>query len=478
VDHTTPTTQDDLAPIPASNAPLHCALVVAWCPGTQHLGSVSLFPRGSTPRVLGRGVSTGAGDERVVFHEQRPGAFHPLPPLSQRWLSRRQLLIVPDDQGLRIENLGKAKLLLNGAPTRQAEVRPGDSLRVGSQLLLYCTLRPTHVPMLRSYPQTCLGKIGAPDAHGLIGESPGMWRLRDQAALVANAPGHALILGESGTGKEHVARMIHELSARRGRKLVSRNAATFPATLIDAELFGNERNFPNPSMAARPGLVGEADGGSIFLDEIAELPEELQAHLLRVLDSHGEYQRLGATRRERSDFRLICATNRIPESLKHDLLGRLTLRVETPALAERREDIPFLLLHLLERAGRSTLEVRERYFDDWDGQRGTPRIDVELVEGLLMHRYRQNVRELDTLLWLSILNSPSSELTLVDEVRARMVQSVSAVPLTAAMIRQALARHGGNQSKTWQELGMPSRYALIRAMKRFGISGKDDDPPP
>ena len=469
----TQTTQDERSALAPADVVHHLALVVVWSPGAPSFqGTVALFPEGSEARSIGRGDSRNAELERAVFHEQRPSTFHALPSFQQKWLSRKQLVVVPHEGALCVENTGRASLRVNGQATDGTLVRPGDAVRIGANLLLYCSLRPTHLPVLRSYPPSGVGAFGAPDAYGLIGETPCMWRLRDQAALVASAPGHVLILGESGTGKEHVARMIHELSARRSRKLISRNAATFPATLIDAELFGNEKNFPNPGMIARAGLVGEANGSSIFLDEIAELPEELQAHLLRVLDTHGEYQRLGAAGRQRSDFRLICATNRGPDSLKHDLLGRLTLRLETPPLSERREDIPFLIQHLVQRAGRSTLEVGSRYFDDWDGERGTPRISIELVERLLLHRYAQNVRELDALLWLAILNSPGGELALVEELKERLAHAVPRDAITEDDVRRALARHEGNQSKAWRDLGLSSRFALIRLMKRLGIEAR------
>src|SRR5256885_12859655 len=105
--------------------------------------------------------------------------------------------------------------------------------------------------------------------------------------------------------------------------MVSRNAATFPAGLIDVELFGNVANYPNHGMPERPGVVGEADGSTLFLDEIGELPTELQSHLLRFLDERGEYTRLGDARRRTSDVRVVAATNRALEDLKHDLAARL-----------------------------------------------------------------------------------------------------------------------------------------------------------
>src|SRR4029077_9274313 len=126
-----------------------------------------------------------------------------------------------------------------------------------------------------------------------------------------------VIAGQSGSGKELVAQAIHALSGRADRRLVSRSAATLPEALIDAELFGNAKNYPNPGMVERSGLIGEAHGSTLFLDELGELPHAAQAHLLRVLDG-GEYQRLGEAQARVSDFRLVVATNRILSSLKPD----------------------------------------------------------------------------------------------------------------------------------------------------------------
>ncbi len=137
-----------------------------------------------------------------------------------------------------------------------------------------------------------------------------MWQMRERIAFAANAGKHVLLHGESGTGKELAARALHALSSRAGKPFVSRNAATLPSGLIDAELFGSARNYPNAGMPERAGLVGQADGGTLFLDEIAEIPAEQQAHLLRVLDADGEYQRLGEATTRRSDLVLVGATNR------------------------------------------------------------------------------------------------------------------------------------------------------------------------
>ena len=166
---------------------------------------------------------------------------------------------------------------------------------------------------------------------------------------------HVLVLGESGTGKELVAQAIHALGPRSGRRLVARSAATVPATLIDAELFGNAPSYPNAGMAERPGLVGEADGSTLFLDEIGELPVELQTHLLRLLDG-GDYQRLGDARRRTADLRVVGATNRPTGQLKADLAARFPLRVHAPGLHERRDDVMLVARHVL----RELVEERRR----------------------------------------------------------------------------------------------------------------------
>ncbi len=130
-----------------------------------------------------------------------------------------------------------------------------------------------------------------------------------------------LLLGESGAGKELAARALHVLSRRPG-VMTSRNAATLPDSRGGRQLFGTPRTEPG-GMPERRGLIGEANGSTLFLDEIGELSQTMQAHLLRVLDHGGEYQRLGDSSRLFSDFRLIAATNRDPSTLKHDFLARL-----------------------------------------------------------------------------------------------------------------------------------------------------------
>jgi two-component system nitrogen regulation response regulator GlnG/two-component system response regulator HydG len=284
-----------------------------------------------------------------------------------------------------------------------------------------------------------------------------------------------LLLGESGAGKELAARAIHGLSRRSAALMVSRNAATFPPGIIDAELFGNVKDYPNPGMEARPGLIGEADGSTLFLDEIAELPSQLQAHLLRVLDAGGEYQRLGDAKMRRADLRIVAATNRDPTDIKEDLLARLTLRVTVPGLGDRCEDIPLLVRHVLGVAAAENPKIGERFFADRDGGRGEARIDPELIEMLLRHRHSHHVRELEGLLWQAISQSEGSYIALTDGVREQFVMEQPTVEseeeLTAERIRGCLERHYGKVSRAWRELGLKSRYALYRLMKKHEIAG-------
>jgi DNA-binding NtrC family response regulator len=269
-----------------------------------------------------------------------------------------------------------------------------------------------------------------------------------------------------------VARALHALSERAGRPLVARNAATFPETLIDAELFGNAANYPNPGMKARPGLIGEADGSTLFLDEIGELPASLQAHLLRVLDS-GEYHRLGESSTRRAEVRIVAATNRDPAALKHDLLARLVLRVAVPSLVDRREDVPMLAHHLLAQTIREDAEIGERFCDD-DGR---PRVAPGLVAALVEHGYTLHVRELASLLWRAIASSLGSVIELTEALEAELArgpapEAIAPETLTPEEIEAALQRNEFVQERAWRDLGLKNRFVLIRLLRKHGIEPK------
>ncbi|RYE89901.1 MAG: sigma-54-dependent Fis family transcriptional regulator, partial [Myxococcales bacterium] len=392
---------------PAHDAsPWGLALVVIWTPHEPHLLGACLLPTASGASVFGRGDSPPeTGQPRLLLRQQRPGDAVALPSTNAR-LSRAQLRVSPGPDSLVLDNLGLCPLLWRGQEVRRAEVSAGDVVALGQQMALLCVRRPRLLPGGTAEASFAFGEA---DEHGLVGESPAAWTLRGEAAFLARRGEHVLVQGPSGSGKEILASALHALSSRRERTLVSRNAATIPEALVDAELFGNARNYPNPGMAERPGLIGQAHQSTLFLDEFAELPESVQAHLLRVLDA-GDYQRLGDASVRRSDFRLIAATNRPLSALKEDVAARFLLRLRLPGLDDRREDVPLLARHLLRRIGARDREAVQRFFPGGD-VRGEPRVSRDLAMSLVLHPYATHVRELLALLWDSVRQSPGDELT-------------------------------------------------------------------
>jgi two-component system nitrogen regulation response regulator GlnG/two-component system response regulator HydG len=364
-------------------------------------------------------------------------------------------------------------LLVNGSRVTEAVVRAGDTLTLQNSVV-FLVVRRSGMPALGSYPARFAFPFGDADPHGMVGESPVAWALRDALAFAASSAHHVLLHGPSGAGKELAARTIHGISSRSEGSFVARNAATLPEGLVDAELFGNLKNYPNPGMPERRGLVGEADRGSLFLDEVGELPASLQAHLLRVLDRDGEYQRLGEARSSRADFRLIAATNRSPQELKHDLLARFASRIAIPALETRREDIPLLIRHLLERA-RAATPALARFFAP-EGAR----LDPTLVELLLRHPYTHELRELDRLLWVAASTSPGQYIAATPEVFAELGGQGVAPPaevlaeLGRAEVEQALAAASGSVTRAARALGLKNRFALYRLMKRHGLAAEEE----
>jgi DNA-binding NtrC family response regulator len=429
-------------------------LALAWClADPDRVGEVALVPQGP-------GVYLGRGEEATAqFVRIRPRGRRPMGPLAGRLLSRRQLELTSDGEQLHLVNVGSCALKVGGEVVQKATLSVGQAFELDKQLVLVVVSRRPLPAELAADPP-----FGRADAQGLVGESMAMWELRAKLWFLARRPEPVLVLGESGTGKELVARALHTGAG----PFVSRNAATLPEGLLDAELFGNVRNYPNPGMAERPGLIGAADGGTLFLDEIGEMPELLQAHLLRVLDRDGEYQRLGEARTRRAAFRFVAATNRAPEMLKHDLLARMPLRVSVPGLPARPEDIPLLIRHLLQDV-RTDPELASRLFEG-----DSARISPELVLALLSHSYTHHVRELQTLLWLAIETSPGRALVLTPELREKLAHregmpSAPVQELDMEQVKAALEESAGSVTKAAKVLGLSSRYALYRLMRKYGL---------
>jgi two-component system nitrogen regulation response regulator GlnG/two-component system response regulator HydG len=430
--------------------------------------------------TLGRGEPL-ADDPapRTTLHQIRPGRTVAGPPIANARISRLQLVIEPiGEDELRVRSVGRATMRIAGKPTTDGTARAGDVVEIHNAAVFLVISRAVSPPAPSANVDAEF-PYAAPDRFGIVGESEAAWRLREVLAFAAATDRHVLLLGESGVGKELAGRAVHGLSARRDRAFVARNAATMPETLIDAELFGNVKSYPNPGTPERPGLIGEADGSTLFLDEIGDLPEKCQVHLLRVLDAGGEYTRLGESRPRRSSFRLVSATNRAPDLLKHDFLARFTHRIEIPGLPDRRDDIPLMLAELLRRTAHQHPALARRFFERRRGEIAEPRLAPDLVVRLLRHPFTHHVRELDRLIWLALGTAEADYIGLTPAVEAELKDSAeSAVEideLDRETLARALADHGRSPTRAAKALGLKNRYVLLRLLKKHGLSSGSDE---
>jgi len=444
-------------------------LLMLWNSDEPHTIGAFLAVAGissSRTCVFGRGPAR-SDDEgpRLAAVLQRPSGNELLPPFESPSLSRVQLLIRGFSlDRMEISNVGRRRFSVNGRAVTESAIEPGDVIELGPQLVLMCILRPRHVG---TWVPAAMPPFGEPDAHGFVGESLAAWKLRSELAFVSPRRGHVLILGNTGTGKELIANAVHSGSNRIG-PLVARNAATIPEALVDAELFGNMRGYPNPGMPERKGLFGAAHSGSLFLDEFADLPSSGQAHILRVLDA-GQYHRLGEDQPRYSDFRLIAATNRPESAMRADVVARFEFRLRTPDLNKRPEDIPLLAKHLLNAMCKEAPELRERFYSN----NGLPRVGSGFVRKLVRHDYRGNVRELRQLLWLAVSNSHGDRLEW-PEPEPQSVKQIAPPPHSNAEIardnlQRALDANNGSIEKTWRALGLSNRHVLNRLLRKHGV---------
>jgi DNA-binding NtrC family response regulator len=237
----------------------------------------------------------------------------------------------------------------------------------------------------------------------IVGQSAALRDVLNAVATVAPTDSTVLIEGESGTGKELIARAVHELSARRDRAFVKLNCAAIPTGLLESELFGHEKGAFTSAIASKPGRFELADGGTLFLDEIGDIPLELQPKLLRVLQDQ-EFERVGSTRPLRVNVRIVAATNRplvqmvTERQFRNDLYYRLNVfPVQLPALRERREDIPSLVRHFIEKCAAKLNKRIES-------------IPTHTMEALVAYEWPGNVRELENLIERALILSPGTEL--------------------------------------------------------------------
>ncbi|HCY84475.1 MAG TPA: sigma-54-dependent Fis family transcriptional regulator [Desulfobacteraceae bacterium] len=309
----------------------------------------------------------------------------------------------------------------------------------------------------------------------IIGESREIRYLKEQAWQAALNDSTVLVTGESGTGKELFAQSIHHGSRRRLHPFIRINCAAIPKDLLESELFGYEAGaFTGAKAKGKAGKFELADQGTIFLDEIGDLPLDMQPKLLRVLEEK-EFEKIGGTRIIRPDFRVICATNQDLEALmeqgrfRKDLFYRLNvIPIEIPPLRERREDILPIARHLMEKMTREA-NLREK------------RIEKEAEKELTHHDWPGNVRELSNVLERAMYASDSPMIYKGDlpfsmafsgrrkkpKDRSNLKSAKNQAQIKA--IYQALARTGYNKAKAARLLGI-HRTLLYRKMKEFGIS--------
>jgi len=241
------------------------------------------------------------------------------------------------------------------------------------------------------------------EVHGgrlLVTQSPAMHRVWEVVQRVAPREASVLVSGETGTGKELIARLIHKLSSRGAGELVAVDCNAVPPTLLDSELFGHERGAFTGADGVRAGVFELANGTTLLLDEIANLPLEAQAKLLRVLQER-EFRRLGGRKLIRSDFRLITATNADlaararAGSFREDLLHRVSVfHIQLPPLRERREDIPLLVTYF----------VSQKRL--WLKRPSVCRVSHEALDLLTSHDWPGNVRELENTVETAIIECP------------------------------------------------------------------------
>jgi PAS domain S-box-containing protein len=307
--------------------------------------------------------------------------------------------------------------------------------------------------------------------YDMVGKSPAMQRIFENVRVVAKTDATVLIEGPTGTGKDFLAKVIHSASRRSAKPLVKVNCAAIPDTLLESEMFGYVKGAFTGAVQDRAGRFQAADGGTIFLDEIGDLPLALQAKLLRVIEEK-VFFRLGTSQTTKVDVRIISASNQGLDRLvarkrfREDLYYRLNVfRIELPSLKDRPADIPLLIGHALRRLSTSKGVA-------------PPEISENAMQLLLNYTYPGNIRELENILEHALILCQESVMRrkhLPDYLRQRppaaaersgkIARSGESEP---SLIVAALRRHGGNRSLAARDLGM-DRSTLWRKMKKFKL---------
>jgi DNA-binding NtrC family response regulator len=344
-------------------------------------------------------------------------------------------------------------------------------------------MKPFHLPELEIHLQKAFEKVQLArrqrqwveqinyesPRYRLIGSGSAMKRVIQLIEKVAATDATVLVRGESGTGKELVARAIHYNSPRREQPIVTINCATFQETLLESELFGHEKGAFTGATQAKPGLVEVAEGGTLFIDEIAEMSPNLQAKLLRVLEN-GRFRRVGSIQEIQSNVRVVAATNKVLEDeqkagrFREDLYYRLNVvMIELAPLRDRREDIPGLVEHFLTMRQVGPVQFK---------------IDAPALQALVGYHWPGNIREMANVLERAQILAENHLIT-VDDLPEAIVESAppaSAPDADPRHLREVERRHvqhvlneeKGNKVHAAKALGI-SRRALYRLIEKYKL---------
>lgn len=313
---------------------------------------------------------------------------------------------------------------------------------------------------------------GKLEGRNIIGKSPQMEKVLQIAKKVANSDVTVLLRGESGTGKELIAHSIHYMSPRRGRRFIAIGCGAISETLLESEFFGYEKGAFTGATTRKKGFFEAADGGTIFLDEIGDLPPATQMKLLRVLQEN-EFQRVGSTETIKVDIRIISATNKNLEKevregrFREDLYYRINVvSITLPPLRKRRGDIPLLIEHFLEKYRQS----------------GKVKISAEAKDLLMNYHWPGNVRELENVIEGAIILSSGDTISAKDiAFNIESIRNITSGAGEASTLKEAkekleqefiekvLKETHGNVAQTARELGLSRRH-LYEKLKCYGIA--------
>jgi DNA-binding NtrC family response regulator len=343
----------------------------------------------------------------------------------------------------------------------------------------------------RRAPRRELSKTGA-GRFGLVGNSGNLEQIFSVIEKVADTPSTVLISGESGTGKELVARALHANSSRKDGPFIKINCAAIPKTLVESELFGYEKGAFTGAVGSKPGRFELADAGTLFLDEVGEIPIEMQVKLLRVLQE-SEFERVGGIKTIKVDVRLVTATNRDLQkevaagNFREDLFYRLNVvPIHLPPLRERKSDIPLLVEHFV---GKFNERLKKTIV----------RVEDDALERLIAHPWPGNIRELENVLERTMLFcegpairakdlpqelagapekplevSPSkpTDVNLIRPGSLKEMVRQETERVEREMIQRALDETGGNVTQAARKLKI-SRKSLQNKMKEFGLRDRE-----